>query len=78
MIAYLCNKCHKPLNLSDGDMHLEIRMGERGITSKGQYGSGWGADLCSCCAKELAAYIDEYYYGGGKYVEKKEDPAKEE
>lgn len=72
MIAYLCNKCHKPLDLKDEDnLHLEIRMGERGITTEGRYGSGWSADLCSSCAKELNPYIGEYYYGGGKYVQKK-------
>ena len=52
MIAYLCNKCHKPL-------------------TEGRYGSGWSADLCSSCADELNSYIGEYYYGGGKYVQKK-------
>ena len=69
MIAFICNKCHMPLDINDEDnIHLEIRCGERGITSKGQYGNGWGADLCGKCAKELEQYINEYYYIGGKYV----------
>lgn len=72
MIAYLCNKCHKPLDLKDEkNIHLNITLGERGITSEGRYGSGWSADLCSSCADELNSYIGEYYYGGGKYVQKK-------
>ena len=71
MIAYLCNKCHNPLDLSDeGNIHLEIRIGERGITSEGRYGSGWSADLCSTCANELKPYIGENYYEGGKFVVK--------
>ena len=72
MIAYLCNKCHKPLDLKDEQiLHLEIRMGERGVTSEGRYGSGWSADLCSTCAKELSPYIGESYYCGAKYVQQK-------
>ena len=70
MIAFLCNKCHQPLDMKDeAIVHLEIRTGPRGVESKGQYGSGWGADLCAKCFNELSPYIDEYYYSGGKYVE---------
>lgn len=72
MIAYLCNKCHQPLDLRDEEnLHLEIRMGERGITSEGRYGDGWSADLCAKCAKEFTPYIGENYYTGAKYVTRK-------
>ena len=52
-------------------VHLKISYGERGITSKGQYGDGWNADLCEECFKKICPMIDGYYYGGNEYL--KED-----
>ena len=69
MIAYLCNYCEKPLDMNDEDIaHLEIRFGNRAVTSEGRYGSGYSADLCSACFKKINPLIDKYYYGGNKYL----------
>ena len=73
MIAYLCNCCNKPLDmLNDNNVHLEIRYGKKAIESKGQYGSGWNADLCEDCFESLRQKIDKYYYGGNAYLSEEE------
>ena len=69
MIAYLCNFCEKPIDLENKKcVHFEIRLGERGIQSKGVYGDGWSADLCSKCGEKILPLIDKYYYGDNKYL----------
>jgi hypothetical protein len=69
MIAYLCNKCKKPINMkSQNCVHIKISYGERAITSSGLCGDSWTADLCEECFKEICPLIDEYYYGGNKYL----------
>lgn len=69
MIAYLCNHCKKPIDMErEYCAHLEIRWGKRAIDSKGQYGDGYAADLCEDCYKKLSPMIDDYYYGGNKYL----------
>ncbi len=70
MIAYLCNCCKQPLDMKDEDIvHLEIREGERAVTSAGQYGGGWSADLCSDCWQKIVPMIgSEWYHGGNKYL----------
>ena len=50
---------------------LKGQFAAEGVTSEGRYGSGWSADLCSTCAKELSPYIGENYYCGAKYVQQK-------
>lgn len=69
MIAYLCNHCKKPIDMAEKNcVHIEVSYGERGITSKGKYGDGWCADLCAECFEKIVPLIDEYYYGGNKYL----------
>ena len=72
MIAFLCNKCKKPIDLEKTDcVHIRISHGKNAITSKGQYGDSWNADLCEECFKKISPMIDENYHGGNKYL--KED-----
>ena len=47
---------------------MEISFGKRAIESNGQYGDRYNADLCEECYKKLSPMIDEYYYGGNKYL----------
>lgn len=69
MIAYLCNHCEKPLDMdNDGNVHLRLSFGKRAITSGGQYGDSYSADLCADCYAKLQPLIDKYYYGGNKYL----------
>lgn len=69
MIAFLCNHCKKPINLDEKNcVHIEISYGKNAIESKGQYGGGWSADLCEKCFEKLCPLIDEYYFGGNKYL----------
>lgn len=70
MIAYLCNHCEKPLDMEKENVHLKISFGKRAITSGGQYGDSYSADLCEECYKKLQPLIDKYYYGGNKYLQK--------
>lgn len=71
MIAYLCNKCKKPIDLEkEYCAHLEIRWGKNAIVEKGKYGSGYSADLCEECYNSISKQIDCYYYGGNKYLMK--------
>ena len=71
MIAYICNKCKKPIDMSKKCVHLKISHGNRAIESKGQYGDNWFADLCEDCANKILPLIDEYYFGGNKYLKEK-------
>lgn len=69
MIAYLCNRCKKPIDLEkEYCTHLEITWGKSAIETKGRYGSGYSADLCEECYESIAKQIDCYYYGGNKYL----------
>lgn len=73
MIAYLCNSCKKPLDLdNDKDVaHLFISMGKRAIDSGGKYAdNSWDADLCGKCFRKLCPFVDDYYNGGNKYLNK--------
>lgn len=64
MIAYLCNRCKKPIDLDQKYcVHLEISYGEKAITSNGKYGNGWSADLCQQCWEKIKPLID-----GNKYL----------
>lgn len=72
MIAYLCNKCKKPIDLTkEYCAHLQVTWGEKAIQSGGKYGSGYSADLCEECYKSISKQIDCYYYGGNQYLEEK-------
>lgn len=69
MIAYLCNRCKKPIDLEkEYCTHLEITWGKSAIETKGRYGSGYSADLCEECYESIAKQIDCYYYGVNKYL----------
>lgn len=69
MIAYLCNHCKQPIDMDrEHCAHLEIRLGKRALESDGRYGDGYSADLCEDCYNRLSALIDDYYYGGNKYL----------
>ena len=69
MVAFLCNKCKKPINMEEKQcVHLKISYGSEAITSGGKYGNGWTADLCQECWEKISPMIDEYYYGGNKYL----------
>lgn len=73
MIAYLCNCCKKPIDMEqEFCCHMEIRWGKDAIQSKGKYGSGYSVDLCESCYNKIHPQIDVYYYGGNKYLTKKE------
>ena len=78
MIAYVCNKCKKSINLSKKCIHLHISCGERAITSVGKFGDSWDADLCEDCAVQLLPYIDDYYYGGNEYLKAEIEKYKQE
>lgn len=69
MIAFLCNHCKKPIDMSEKHcVHIKISYGESAITSNGRYGNSWSADLCEACFKKISPMIDEYYFGGNKYL----------
>ena len=73
MIAYLCNHCKKPIDMSkENCAHLEIRFGKRALESEGRYGNGYSADLCEECFNKINPLIDVYYYGGNKYLKEGE------
>lgn len=70
MVAFLCNHCKKPIDMSQQHcVHIKIKYGEHAVRSMGQYGSGWDADLCEECWNKLVPLIDEDYYGGNKYLD---------
>lgn len=69
MVAYLCNKCNKPINMDEENcVHMKISFGKQAITSGGKYGDAYSADLCESCYKKIQPMIDKYYYGGNKYL----------
>lgn len=69
MIAFLCNHCKQPIDLSnEWCAHMEIKWGKDAIETSGKYGSGYSADLCADCYQKLGSLIDDYYYGGNKYL----------
>lgn len=70
MIAYLCNKCKKPIDLNkEYCVHLEVKWGKEAIVDpRNRYGSGYSADLCEECYKSISKQIDCYYYGGNDYL----------
>lgn len=74
MIAFLCNKCGKPLDMeNENNVHLEISFGKNAIETKGKYGSRYNADLCDECYKAIQPLIDKYYYGGNKYLKREQE-----
>ncbi len=69
MIAYLCNHCKKPIDMKEKNcVHLLVSFGEKAITSGGKYGDSYEVDLCEACYMKLEPLIDDYYYGGNKYL----------
>lgn len=69
MIAYICNKCNKPIDMKEVNcVHIHISFGQKAITSMGKYGDCYDADLCEKCYKKIQPMIDKYYYGGNKYL----------
>lgn len=69
MIAFLCNKCGKPLNMDDEkNVHFTISFGRRAIESKGQYGNCYNGDLCATCYDVIQPLIDKYYFGGNDFL----------
>ncbi len=76
MIAFICNKCKRPIDLSEKQCaHMKIMFGEGAIVHQDKYSfaSGYDIDLCEKCYKEIAPMIDHYYYAGNQFVERKEN-----
>lgn len=70
MIAYICNKCKKPIDPNDERcVHFQVSWAWKAVESKGKYGSCYDGDLCGDCYNKISKQIDFPYYGGGNFAE---------